>query len=57
MNGYAFQRQMQLYYIKRQIDYYKPFESLDYWVWGWGRPRFREDIKQDIVRVTQIPHM
>lgn len=53
INGYASQEQQE--YIEEQISYYKPFESLHYWIWGWNYSRLRTDIKKDIIRVTKIP--
>lgn len=39
---------------KRRIAFYKPFESLHFWVWGWGQGRqMREYIKKDVERVTE----
>lgn len=39
--------------IKKEIKFYKCFESLYYWLWGWDR-KFKKNIKKDIVRVTKI---
>lgn len=39
--------------MKRQVDYYKAFESLDFWVWGWGQNQgLTEYIQKDVMRVT-----
>jgi len=53
--GYSSSGRMNTDEIKLQINYYKPFESLNYWIWGWEKPRVQDDIKEDIKRVTGIP--
>ena len=55
LEGYVSVGRMNADDIKSQINYYKPFESLNYWVWGWDKPRFREEIKADVIKVTGIP--
>lgn len=53
--GYiSFRRNIDLRRIKREIKFYKCFESLHYWLWGWDR-KFRKNIKKDIARVIKIP--
>jgi len=41
--------------LKKQIEYYSVFESLHFWVWGWGQdPDLTEYIRRDITRVTGV---
>lgn len=49
-------RNFSLQQIREAIDFYKCFESLHYWLWGWDR-EFRKDIEKDILRVTNIPSL
>ncbi len=53
--GYASVGKMNKDDITIQVNYYKPFESLNYWIWQWNKPGFHGDIKRDILRVTGIP--
>lgn len=58
LNGYISHREaVSLEQVREEIEFYKCFESLYYWVWGWDREDFRKDIKYDIVRLTRIPHL
>ncbi len=55
LEGYSSAVRININDIRIQIAYYKFFESLNYWIWGWDRPKFHNDIKADIIRVTEIP--
>lgn len=41
--------------LQDRIEFYRIFESLHFWVWGWGRSReFTDYITKDVARVTGI---
>lgn len=41
--------------VVERIEFYRIFENLHFWVWGWGRSRELTDyIAKDVVRVTGI---
>ena len=44
--------------LKERVEFYKVFESLHFWVWGWGQNQeLTEYIQKDINRVTGIASM
>lgn len=54
LSGYVTDHNVAISHIEEQIEYYKPFESLNYWVWGWDRPKFHNDIVENIQKVAGI---
>ncbi|MBI4225741.1 aminoglycoside phosphotransferase family protein [Candidatus Roizmanbacteria bacterium] len=54
LDGYVSHHGGDTSHLMKQIEYYKPFESLNYWIWGWMLPLHKENIVKDIVRVTKV---
>lgn len=55
VNYYALITRSNLVELKEQIDFFSVFESLHYWVWGWGQNQeVTEYIQKDVTRVTGI---
>ncbi|KKS31116.1 MAG: hypothetical protein UU93_C0022G0012 [Candidatus Amesbacteria bacterium GW2011_GWA2_42_12] len=54
LSGYVSDHKVDVSQIKEQVEYYSPFESLNYWVWGWDRPKFHNDIVESIQKIAGI---
>ncbi len=55
VNYYAFITDSNPAELKKRIEFYKDFESLHFWVWGWRQNQeLTEYIQKDISRVTGI---
>lgn len=56
IKGYASLGRLSEDDIRLQIEYYKPFENLNYWIWAWSKSGLQDKIKADISGVTGIPY-
>lgn len=55
VNYYASITKSNLDELNERIDFFRVFESLHYWVWGWGQNQdLTEYIQKDVARVTGI---